>query len=73
MIDFTTKQLSWLIISSVTVGGGGYMTLNNKVDSIDKQLAVSINSAENTNRAMDKIEKQLARIEDKIDSRNNKR
>ncbi len=73
MIDFTTKQLSWLIVSSITVGGGGYVTLNSKVDNIDKQLAVSINSADNTNKAMDKIEKQLARIEDKIDGKNIRR
>lgn len=73
MIDFTTKQLSYLIVSSITVGGGGYVTLNSKVDNIDKQLAVSINSADNTNKAMDKIEKQLARIEDKIDGKNNRR
>ena len=73
MIDFTTKQLSWLIVSSITVGGGGYLTLNSKVDNIDKQLAVSINSADNTNKAMEKIEKQLARIEDKIDSKNIRR
>jgi len=70
MIDFTTKQLSWLIVSSITVGGGGYMTLNSKVDDIDKKLAVSINTADNTTKMMDKIEKQLVRIEDKIDSRN---
>ena len=73
MIDFTTKQLSWLIVSSVTVGGGGYMSLNSKVDEIDKKVAVSVNSMDNQSKTMDKIEKQLARIEDKIDSRNYKR
>ena len=73
MIDFTTKQLSWLVVSAITVGGGGYMTLNGKVDDIDKKLAVSINTADNTIKMMDKIEKQLARIEDKIDGRSSKR
>jgi hypothetical protein len=70
MIDFTTQQLSWMIVGAVTVGGGGYMTMNSKVDDIDKKLAVSINTADNTTKMMDKIEKQLVRIEDKIDGRN---
>jgi hypothetical protein len=69
MIDFTTKQLSWVVVSAITIGGGGYMTLNSKVDDIDKKLAVSINSADNTSKMMDKIEKQLVRIEDKLDRR----
>lgn len=73
MIDFTTKQLSWIIVSSLGVGGTGYLSMNNKVDDIDKKLAVAINSSDNTVKAMEKIEKQLIRIEDKIDSRNNKR
>lgn len=73
MIDFTTTQLSWLIVGTISIGGGGYLTLNSKVDNIDKQLAVSINSVDNAAKAMEKIEKQLARIEDKIDSKNNRR
>jgi hypothetical protein len=73
MIDFTTKQLSWVVVSAITIGGGGYATLNSKVDDIDKKLAVSINSADNTNRMMDKIEKQLVRIEDKLDRRQTSR
>lgn len=67
MIDFTSKQLSYIVLSLAGIGGGGYLTLNNKVDEIDKKLAVSINSTENNIRAMEKIEKQLIRIEDKID------
>ena len=73
MIDFTSKQLSYIVISLAGIGGGGYMTLNSKVDDIDKKLAVSINTADNTSKMMDKIEKQLIRIEDKIDGRTTKR
>lgn len=67
MIDFTSKQLSYIVLSLAGIGGGGYLTLNGKVDEIDKKLAVSINSTESNIRAMEKIEKQLIRIEDKID------
>lgn len=73
MIDFTTKQLSWLVISALGIGGGGYVTMNQKVEEIDKKLAVAINSSDNTVRAMEKIERQLVRIEEKIDSRNLRR
>lgn len=70
MIDFTSKQLSYIVISLAGIGGGGYITMNSKVDEIDKKLAVSINSTENNIRQMEKIEIHLSRIEDKIDSRN---
>ena len=69
MIDFTNKQLSWIVIGAITIGGGGYITMNQKVDEIDKKLAVAINSYDNTVKAMEKIERQLIRIEEKIDKR----
>jgi hypothetical protein len=67
MIDFTSQQLSWLVVTLATVGGGGYITMNSKVDTIDKNVAVSMNSIENTQKIIDKMQLQLARIEDKID------
>lgn len=67
MIDFTSKQLSYIVLSIAGVGGGGYLTMNTKVDEIDKKLAVSIASNEHNIRSMEKIEKQLIRIEDKLD------
>lgn len=67
MIDFTTQQLSWLVVSAVTIGGGGYMSLNSKVDELDKKLAVSINTVENMDKNMDKLTIQLSRIEEKLD------
>lgn len=70
MIDFTSKQLSWIVISLAGIGGGGYLTLNGKVDEIDKKLAVSINSTENNIRQMEKIETHLVRIEEKLDRNN---
>ena len=69
MIDFTSKQLSYIVISLAGVGGGGYLTLNSKVDEIDKKLAMSIVSTENNIRQMEKIENHLIRIEEKLDRR----
>jgi hypothetical protein len=73
MIDFTSKQLSYIVLSLAGIGGGGYLTINQKVDDIDKKLAVAINSSDNTIKMMDKIEKQLVRIEDKLDRRQTSR
>lgn len=67
MIDFSTKQLSWLIVSAVTIGGGAYFAMSQKVDDIDKKLAVAINSYDNSKEMMNKIEQQLIRIEEKLD------
>ena len=69
MIDFTSKQLSYIVLSIAGIGGGGYITMNAKVDEIDKKLAVFINSTENNIRQMDKIESHLVRIEEKLDRR----
>lgn len=73
MIDFTSKQLSYIVLSLAGIGGGGYLTMNSKVDEIDKKLAVSINSTENNIRQMEKIEGHLVRIEEKLDRSNLKR
>ena len=73
MIDFTSKQLSYIVISLAGIGGGGYLTMNSKVDEIDKKLAMSIVSTENNIRQMEKIENHLVRIEEKLDRRSSNR
>lgn len=67
MIDFTTTQLSWIVVGVCSIGGAGYVTMNEKVDSVDKKLAVSINSMEHSTRSIEQIQQQLLRIEEKID------
>jgi len=67
MIDFTTTQLSWLIIGTISIGGTGYINLSAKVDDVDKKLAVAVNTSDSLNRSMERLEKQLNRIEEKID------
>ena len=69
MIDFTTPQLSWLLVSAITIGGGGYMNLNGKVDDMDKKLAVTVSQLEQSNKSMDRLVIQLDRIEEKLDGR----
>jgi hypothetical protein len=73
MIDFTTQQLSWFVISVATIGGGGYVTLNQKVDDISTKVAVGMANEDNMAKQLAQLQLQLNRIEDKIDTQNLKR
>lgn len=59
MIDFTSKQLSWIVVSFTGIGGTGYLTLDQKIVEIDKKVAV-------VNKQLDQAEKQMSRIETAI-------
>lgn len=72
MIDFTTKQLSWTVITALGIGGGGYVTLTQKVEDIDKKIAILNNTVQYNQKLMDKIEVAIARIEDKFDRKYNR-
>lgn len=70
MIDFTAKQLSWILITACGVGGGGYLTMDGKVREIDNKMTVANVRQESMNQRMTEVLKQLERIEEKIDRRN---
>jgi len=65
MLDFTTQQLTWAVIGAVSLGGTGYVTLNNKVDEMATKVAVVAVQMEN-------IQIQLTRIENKLDKKSDK-
>ena len=65
MIDFTSKQLSWIVISACGIGGGGYLTMNEKVTEIDKKVAVVNKQLEESEKQMSRIENAILRIEEK--------
>jgi hypothetical protein len=52
------------------MGGAGYLNMNDKVDELDKKLAVQINNTEHVNKSLDDLRTQLIRIEEKIDNKN---
>lgn len=68
MIDFTSTQLSWILIGACSIGGTGYITMDNKVVELDKKLAVTINTMENTNNKLETLLSQLNRVEEKLDT-----
>lgn len=69
MVDFTAKQLSWIVITACGIGGGGYLTMDGKVKEIDNKLSISNVKQEAMNDKIAEMMKQLSRIEDKLDKR----
>lgn len=72
MIDFSTSQLTWIVIGACSLGGTGYLTINTSIDDIDKKVAVSNVKAENANEKLSILRAQLDRIEQKLDDRGGK-
>lgn len=69
MIDFNTSQLTWIVVGALGMGGTGYMTMNQKIDSLDTKVSVSNANMDNTIKSIDQMQKQLERIENKIDDK----
>ena len=72
MIDFSTQQLSWIVLGALSLGGTGYLNINSKVDEMTTKLAVQSNSLENTTKTIEQLRIQLDRIENKIDKKYDK-
>jgi hypothetical protein len=69
MIDFNASQLTWIVIGACSMGGTGYLSMNTKIDDLDKKVAVSINTTEHTISSLEELKKSLVRIEDKLDKK----
>ena len=69
MVDFTAKQLSWIVISACGIGGGGYLTIDGKIKEVDSKVTISGVRQEAANEKLADMAKQLSRIEDKLDKR----
>jgi hypothetical protein len=69
MIDFTAKQLSWIVLTACGIGGGGYLTIDGKIKEVDNKLTVNSVRQESINDKLAELTKQLGRIEDKLDRR----
>jgi hypothetical protein len=58
-MEFSLKQLSWIVIGALGIGGTGYMSMNNKIDELAIKVAV-------VHSQMEQLSKQLERIEQKL-------
>lgn len=59
IMEFSLKQLSWIVIGSLGIGGTGYISMNNKIDELDKRTAVMQSHMEHQNKMLDRIEEKL--------------
>lgn len=69
MIDFTSSQLTWIVLGACSLGGTGYLTMNTTISELDKKIEISNTRAEATNDKLNTLQAQLDRIEHKLDSR----
>jgi len=58
-MEFTLKQLSWIVIGSLGLGGTGYLSMNEKIDDLDKKIAVIHANSDNQNKMLERIEQKL--------------
>ena len=58
-MEFTLKQLSWIVIGSLGIGGTGYLTMNEKIDQLDKKTAIIHTNSEHQSKALERIELKL--------------
>lgn len=63
MMDFTTTQISWILIGACSIGGTGYMTMDNKIGDMDKKLAIVQTKVEASEKRLGEANAQLDRIE----------
>jgi hypothetical protein len=68
-MDFTTSQLTWIVIGACSIGGTGYITMDNAIQKVDTKMEVTIVKVQDTNDKLAELKSQLSRIEDKLDSR----
>jgi uncharacterized protein HemX len=64
-MEFTLKQLSWIVIGALGIGGTGYMSMNSKIDELAIKVAVVHNQMENQNKMLERIETKLNSIQGK--------
>jgi hypothetical protein len=64
-MEFSLKQISWIVIGSIGIGGTGYLSINSKIDELDKRTAVMQSHMEHQNKMLDRIEEKLNTIQGK--------
>jgi len=69
MIDFSPAQLTWIVIGACSIGGTGYLTIDNKMQDLTTKVEVTnVKVVEMSDRVAE-LKAQLTRIEDKLDKK----
>lgn len=67
-MEFSIKQLSWIVIGALGIGGTGYMSMSGKIEDLDKRMSIVYTHMDYQSKTIEKISDQLARIEQKLES-----
>jgi hypothetical protein len=67
IMEFSLKQLSWIVIGALGIGGTGYLNMSNKIDELDKRLSIVYTHMDYQSKLLDKLQQQLDRIESKLE------
>jgi hypothetical protein len=59
IMEFSLKQISWIVIGSLGIGGTGYMSMNSKIDELSTKVAVVHTEVNNLTKQLDRIEEKL--------------
>lgn len=60
-MEFTAKQLSWIVVGAITIGCTGYLRMTNKIEELDKRTAVIGTQLEQFQKQLDRIEAKLTK------------
>jgi hypothetical protein len=69
-MEFSLKQLSWIVIGSLGIGGTGYVSMSQNIDQLQTKVAVVHTQMENQTKMLDRLQSQLDRIESKLEKKN---
>lgn len=70
MIDFTTSQLTWIIIGATGIGGTGYLTMSENMNRIDTKLQVTVNQLEHNNKQLDRLVVKMEDLNKNLQEKN---
>ena len=65
-MEFSLKQLSWIVIGALGIGGTGYISMSSKIEELDRRLSVVYTHMDYQSKLLDKLQIQLDRIEEKL-------
>lgn len=65
-MEFSIKQLSWILVGAIAIGGSGYISMTAKIEDLDKRLSVVYTHMDYQSKILDKFQIQLDRIEEKL-------
>ena len=73
MIDFNSSQLTWILIGACSMGGTGYLTMDSKIKELDTKVEINSVKMDDMKTSFAELQKQLTRMEDKLDRKQGSR